>query len=64
MERTTGEEQHARWRLVVAVDGSEGSRQALLWTGRLVRVMQADVVAVHAVERPVYPGGYRRKERS
>ena len=58
MERTPGEEQHERWRLVVAVDGSEGSREALLWTARLARIMQADVVAVHAVERPVYPGGY------
>ena len=58
MERTTGEEQHARWRLVVAVDGSEGSREALLWTGRLARVMQADVVAIHSVERPAYAGGY------
>lgn len=56
MERTPGEEQHARWRLVVAVDGSEGSREALLWTTRLARVMEADVVAVHAVERPAYAG--------
>ncbi len=29
MERTPGEEQHERWRLAVAVDGSEGSREAL-----------------------------------
>jgi nucleotide-binding universal stress UspA family protein len=58
MEATPGEEHHERWRLVVAVDGSEGSREALLWTARLARVMQADVVAIHAVERPVYPGGY------
>ena len=33
-------EQHERWRLVVAVDGSEGSREALLWTARLARVME------------------------
>jgi nucleotide-binding universal stress UspA family protein len=58
MERTPGEEQHARWRLVVAVDGSEGSREALLWTARLARVMHADVVAIHAVERSAYVGGY------
>lgn len=57
MERTPGEERHERWRLVVAVDGSDGSREALLWTARLARVMGADVVAVHAAERPVYPGG-------
>ena len=33
MERTPGEEQHERWRLAVAVDGSEGSREALLVDG-------------------------------
>lgn len=49
MERTPGEEQHARWRLVVAVDGSEGSREALLCTARLARVMKAEVVAIHTV---------------
>jgi hypothetical protein len=47
--RTPGEEQHARWRLVVAVDGSEGSREALLWTARLARVMKAEIVAIHTV---------------
>ena len=54
MERTPGVEQHARWRLVVAVDGSKGSREALLWTARLARVMSAEVVAIHAVQRPAY----------
>ena len=58
MERTPGEEQHARWRLVVAVDGSEGSREAVLWTARLARVMKAGVVAIHTVERPAYAVAY------
>lgn len=56
MVRTPGEGQHARWRLVVAVDGSEGSREALLWTARLARVMKAEVVAIHTVERPALRG--------
>lgn len=51
-------EQHERWRLVVAVDGSEGSREALRWTARLARAMGAEVVAIHAVERPAFAGGY------
>ena len=58
MDQTPGEEQHARWRLVVAVDGSEGSREALLWTARLARVMKAKVVAIHTVERPEYAVAY------
>ena len=58
MERTRAKKEHARWRLVVAVDGSEGSEQAVLWTARLARVIEADVVAIHAVERPAFAGGY------
>ena len=36
-------------RLVVAVDGSAGSRQALEWAIDLARGLGAEVVAVHAV---------------
>ena len=54
MQGTLGEEQHERWRLVVAVDGSEGSTEALRWTARLARVTGAEVVAIHSVERPAY----------
>ena len=58
MERTPIKEEHERWRLVVAVDGSGGSMEAVRWTARLARVMEADVVAIHAVERPAFAGGY------
>ena len=58
MERIPARQEHERWRLVVAVDGSEGSREAVLWVARLARVMEADVVAIHAVQRPVFAGGY------
>jgi nucleotide-binding universal stress UspA family protein len=56
MERTPAKEEHERWRLIVAVDGSDGSNEAVRWTARLARVMEADVVAIHAAERPVYAG--------
>jgi nucleotide-binding universal stress UspA family protein len=57
MKRISEKEQHARWRLIVAVDGSEGSAEALRWAARLARVTGAEIVPIHAVERPVYVAG-------
>lgn len=57
-ERTRGEEDRGRWRLVVAVDGSEGSAEALTWAARVAPLMGAEVIAVHALQRPVFAGGY------
>lgn len=54
MEATREGHEHNRWRLIVAVDGSEGSTEALRWTARLARVTSAEVLAIHAVERPTY----------
>lgn len=41
-------------RIVVGVDGSEGSNRALAWSARLAREVGAEVVAVHAVHVPAY----------
>jgi nucleotide-binding universal stress UspA family protein len=57
VERTFGDEQHARWRMIVAVDGSGGSTEALRWSARLARVVGAEVVPIHAVQRPLYAAG-------
>lgn len=54
MQEIPGEGQQERWRLIVAVDGSEGSTEALRWAARLARVTGAEVVAIHSVERPAY----------
>jgi nucleotide-binding universal stress UspA family protein len=59
MERIPSKEKDPRrWRLLVAVDGSEGSAEAVAWTARLASAMPAEVVAVHALPRPAYAGGY------
>ena len=59
MGRTLAQEtDRPRWRVVVAVDGSDGSAEAIEWTARLASALQAEVVAVHALEPPVIAGGY------
>lgn len=58
MQQTSGETNGRRLRLVVAVDGSEGSTEALRWTARLASMTGSEVIAVHALERPAYAGGY------
>jgi nucleotide-binding universal stress UspA family protein len=59
MGRTpTDDRSGSRWRLVVAVDGSVGAADAVAWTARLASSVPAEVVAVHALPRPLYVGGY------
>ena len=58
MEQTSAETDGRRWRLVVAVDGSEGSTEAAVWTARLASATRSDVITVHALERPAFAGGY------
>jgi nucleotide-binding universal stress UspA family protein len=41
-------------RIMVCVDGSEGSAAAIAWTISLARQTGAEIVAVHAFEIPVY----------
>jgi nucleotide-binding universal stress UspA family protein len=41
-------------KMVVAVDGSPSSRRALEWCARHAGALDGEVVAVHAVEIPVY----------
>jgi nucleotide-binding universal stress UspA family protein len=40
--------------IVVGVDGSDSSRRAVEWCATQARALGAEVVAVHAVEMPVY----------
>jgi nucleotide-binding universal stress UspA family protein len=40
--------------IVVAVDGSESAARAVRWTAEHARPLGARVVAVHALEEPVY----------
>ena len=54
MQRNSGHERDTRWRLFVAVDGSEGSAEAVRWAARLARATGAEVIAIHAAERPMY----------
>jgi nucleotide-binding universal stress UspA family protein len=42
-------------RILVGVDGSESAARAVEWCARHAHALGADVVAVHAVEEPVYP---------
>jgi nucleotide-binding universal stress UspA family protein len=42
-------------RIVVGVDGSESAARAVQWCVRYARALDAEVVAVHALEEPVYP---------
>lgn len=41
-------------RIVVGVDGSEHSHRAVEWCARHAPLLSADVVAVHALDVPVY----------
>ena len=41
------------WRILVAVDGSEGSERALRWTARIACALRAEGVAIHVLT-PVY----------
>jgi nucleotide-binding universal stress UspA family protein len=41
-------------KIVVGVDGSPSSQRALEWCARYAKALAAEVVAVHAVEIPVY----------
>lgn len=42
-------------KIVVGVDGSEQSLRAVAWCAKYAAVLEAEVVAVHAIELPVYP---------
>ena len=46
-------------KIVVGVDGSEHSRRAVAWCAQYAGALGAEVVAVHAIEMPLYasPGG-------
>ena len=41
-------------KIIIGVDGSEYSRRALEWCARYGPALNAEVVAVHAVEIPIY----------
>jgi nucleotide-binding universal stress UspA family protein len=45
-------------RVVVGVDGSEQSRAALDWAIAMARPSGAEIVAVHAIQRPSYAYSY------
>ena len=42
-------------KIVVGVDGSEVSLRAVAWCAKYAGALGAEVIAVHAVELPVYP---------
>lgn len=42
-------------RMVVGVDGSESSARAVEWCARYAARLDGEVVAVHAIEEPIYP---------
>jgi nucleotide-binding universal stress UspA family protein len=42
-------------RIVLGLDGSEGSAHACRWCAELAQSLDAEVVAVHAMELPPYP---------
>lgn len=42
-------------KIVVGVDGSESATRAVEWCAQHAPALDAEVVAVHAVEEPVYP---------
>jgi nucleotide-binding universal stress UspA family protein len=42
-------------RILVGVDGSESAARAVAWCAEHAPAFDAEVVAVHAVEEPVYP---------
>ncbi len=44
-------------RIVVGVDGSDGAAYSLAWATALARDLDAEVVVVHAIERPLFPAG-------
>jgi nucleotide-binding universal stress UspA family protein len=44
-------------RLVVGVDGSDGAAYALEWVIPVARDLDAEVIVVHAMERPLFPAG-------
>lgn len=50
----TAEQQGAIARIMVGVDGSQGSAAALAWAIRLARQTGAEILALHAFEMPVY----------
>jgi nucleotide-binding universal stress UspA family protein len=42
-------------KIVVGVDGSEHSLRAVAWCAKYAEALSAEVIAVHAVQLPVYP---------
>lgn len=42
-------------RIIVGVDGSDGSRRAVQWASDLARAIEAEVIAVHAIAPPAAP---------
>ena len=42
-------------KIIVGVDGSEQSLRAVAWCAKYAAALDAEVVAVHAIEMPVYP---------
>jgi len=52
----TEERTMATHRMVVGVDGSIGSAAAVAWCARMAPLLDADVIAVHAIETSDYTG--------
>ena len=44
-------------KIVVAVDGSEHGLRAVDWCAKYGKMLDAEVIAVHAIELPIYSGG-------
>jgi nucleotide-binding universal stress UspA family protein len=43
-------------KIVVGVDGSEGSQRAVEWCAQLAKPLDAEVVVVHVIDIPAYGG--------
>ena len=44
-------------KIVVGIDGSESSDHAVTWCAKYASSLNAEVIAMHVIERPVYPLG-------
>jgi len=43
-------------KIIVGVDGSEHSARAVMWCANHAQGLDAEVIAVHVVEQPIYAG--------